>query len=102
MEGHLLSPLRVNKVTFGSELRNVVTFFCYNTLLAEFVSAMSVITAATYSVFGLLALGCWAHTWAANSLSRWASYFCFISSSDSPTSAPEVLNIQLHSEQPKP
>jgi hypothetical protein len=58
--------------------------------------------AATYSVFGLMGLGCWPQTWAANSLSRWASYFCFISSSDSPTNAPEGLNAQLHSEQPKP
>ena len=58
--------------------------------------------AAIYSVFGLVALGCLTQMWAANSSSRWSSYFCFISSSDSPTSAPEVINIQLHSEQPEP
>ncbi len=60
---------------------------------------MSVMTTATYAVFGLVALGCLTQTWAANSLSRWASYFCFISSSDSPASALEDLKIQVHSEQ---
>src|SRR5258707_9828597 len=43
---------------------------------------MFLMTAPTYSVFGLMGLGRLAQTWAANSLSRWASYFCFISSSD--------------------
>src|SRR5271155_3276936 len=52
-------------------------------------------TAATYSVFGLAPLRCLTQTWAANSLSRWASY---ISSSDPPTSALAGLNIHLHSE----
>ncbi len=45
---------------------------------------------------------CSAQTWAANSLSRWAPYSCFISSSDSLTIALEGLNTQVHSEQPKP
>jgi len=40
--------------------------------------------------------------WAVNSLSSWASNLRFISSSDSPTSVPEGLNRQSHSEQPKP
>ena|ERR1700675_2216699 len=48
-------------------------------------------TAATYSVFGLVALGCSAQRWAANSLSRWASNVCFISFRDSRTSALEGL-----------
>src|ERR1700676_4641523 len=40
--------------------------------------------------------------WAANSLSRSASYFLFISSSETSARAPEGLNFQSHSEQPKP
>jgi hypothetical protein len=47
-------------------------------------------------------LGVLVQTWAANSLSRWALYFLFISSSELPPNAPEGLNAQLHSEQPKP
>src|ERR1700730_4222399 len=56
----------------------------------------------TDSVSGLVGLRCSAQTWAANSLSRSASYCCFISSSDSVTIGLEGLNTQLHSEQPNP
>jgi hypothetical protein len=47
-------------------------------------------------------LVCFTQVWAANSLSRSASYFLFISSSESPAGVPRGLNFQLHSEQPKP
>src|SRR5580658_7713566 len=41
-------------------------------------------------------------TWEADSSSRCASYFGFISSSDATRGAPEGLNLQSHAEQPKP
>ena len=56
----------------------------------------------TYLVFGLVGRRCSAQTCAVNSLSRSASYCCFISSSDSVTIALAGLNTQLHSEQPNP
>src|SRR5882762_10210161 len=72
------------------EFHASAVFKCFDPLFVSHVRSWN-LTAATYSVFGLAALGCLTQTWAANSLSRWASYFCFISSSDSRTSAPEGL-----------
>ena len=73
-----------------------------NAVADSYLDVLVVRTTANYLVFGLAALGCSAQTWAANSLSRRAAYFCFISSRDSPAGGPEGLNTQLHSEQPKP
>jgi hypothetical protein len=55
-----------------------------------------------YYFFGLIALGNLAQVWAANPLSRSASYVSFIWSNDSPTGAPVELNTHWHSEHPKP
>jgi TonB family protein len=50
----------------------------------------------------MLALGCLAQTWDANSLPRCDSKFRFASSKDLPVGAPEGLKTHAHSEQPQP
>jgi hypothetical protein len=55
-----------------------------------------------YYFFGLIARGNLAQAWAANSLSRSASYVSFIWSNDLSTSAPVGLNTHWHAEHPNP
>jgi hypothetical protein len=50
----------------------------------------------------MVALGCSAQAWAANSLSRNRWYSSFISSNDLPSGDPEGLNTHAHRGSPSP
>jgi hypothetical protein len=94
---HAGSSWECKHTLWVSRLCTLLSSFLFHSLRGKRLSGLKLGGPATYLVFALLAVGCSAQTWAANSWSRWASYSCLISSRDSPTTGPEGLNSQLRS-----
>src|ERR1700733_6338887 len=101
VHGHF-QPSRLATSTTNFRVRRthdrLVHNFRFALIDSQFQARRNTRSARCYLTF----LGWSAHTWDVNSLSRCHSKWRSISSKDGPVGAPEGLNRQSHSEQPKP